>query len=158
MPNSTLALSRILTNLRARLEEVFSPDTAYGGVGGPTPSTGHCAVVALLIQRFLGGELLSTTIHGPSHWFNRVWFEGYSFDVDLTGDQFGYESVQLAPEGTLYHPYRFRLISEANEETRQRSLLLEERLNYTPCVECYAENSGGYVLCSKCYTDRQGSS
>jgi hypothetical protein len=148
----------ILENLRGKLEVIFSPDTAVGGVRGETPSAGHCAAVALMLQRFFGGELLSTTVFGQSHWFNRIWFEGSAYDVDLTADQFGLGQVIIAHEGYLHIPCRVRKLDEANADTKQRSMLLEQRLGYNPCLVCYEGDSGGYILCPECYTARQGSS
>ena len=50
------------------------------------PSTGQCAVTALLIQDFFGGDIVeATTDTGDTHFFNYIPGLG---SVDLTDDQF----------------------------------------------------------------------
>jgi hypothetical protein len=66
---------------------------------------------------------MSTKLGGVSHWFNRV--GGY--DVDLTGDQFGFPTVQLAPAERLYSGARPRAFGELNAETLLRAQRLAER-------------------------------
>lgn len=54
------------------------------------PSRGQCAVVALVIQDEVGGDLLRSTVGGESHYWNRV--DGG--EVDYTLEQF--------PDGSSY--------------------------------------------------------
>lgn len=50
------------------------------------PSTGQCAVTALVVQDQFGGQIVeATTNQGEVHFFNRLPGLG---DVDITGDQF----------------------------------------------------------------------
>lgn len=112
-----------LINFRNQLEPHFSASTACPGTVWNVVSSGHCAVVALLTQNKFGGELVSTKINGHSNWFNRI--DGY--DVDLTGDQFGFDEVQIKPQGTLYNDVKIRTIDEVNEETFERAELLAEK-------------------------------
>lgn len=114
-----------LVLLRKALDQVFSPETAFDGVlDERVPSKGHCAVVALVVWQHFGGRLISAIVEGRSHWFNRV--DGY--DVDLTGDQFGFPAVQMVPEGQLYSEARIRFIDDVSNETAKRFLFLQENL------------------------------
>lgn len=119
-------------DLRNKLEPHFAPDTAVpGGAIPDIPSAGHCAAVsALLVQGALGlGEVqcVSTTIAEQSHWFNRVKLGKWTYDVDITGDQFGRPSVQIDAEGKLYTNARVRDKGELNAETLERAKLLASR-------------------------------
>ena len=50
------------------------------------PSIGQCAVTALVVQDYLGGDLLRVTQDGEGHYFNSLPQPG--LDVDFTYDQF----------------------------------------------------------------------
>lgn len=123
-------LQRTLTDLRARLERAFSPDTAAPGFSGHADSTGHCAAVSVIVSKLLGGALVSTKIQGQSHWFNRITIGAEQYDFDLTGDQYGLPSVQCARAETLYRATKVRSQEEVNAETLQRARLLATRAGY----------------------------
>jgi len=96
-----------LEELRQRLEVAFGPDTALPRselryTHEPTSSSGHCAVVSAIVREAFGGDLVSALVNRESHWFNRLQAHGDMFDVDLTGDQFGFPKVQIAAPGSLY--------------------------------------------------------
>jgi hypothetical protein len=113
-----------LLELRARLDESFSPDTALNGLQSDVPSAGHCAAAAAIIWETLGGSLVSTNIRGMSHWFNRIQADDQLLDLDITGDQFGYPAVQIKPAEELYPYMRERSPDELNDETLYRAALL----------------------------------
>lgn len=116
--------------LRAKLEKVFSPETAYPGSWDATrPAKGHCAVVALAVQKLVGGKLASVMM-GTSHWFNHaVQLEtGHLVDIDFTGDQFGYPKVHIAKAGELYWKFKERQLTEISEETMKRFELFWSKL------------------------------
>ena len=49
------------------------------------PSRGQCAVTALVVQDYLGGQLLRAEVEGGSHYWNRL---PDGTELDLTRDQF----------------------------------------------------------------------
>ena len=120
-------LQRRLAELRRVLEPAFAPDTALGPFNASVPSTGHCAAVSAVVERELGGSFVSAMVSGISHWFNRFTVGGTAFDVDITGDQFGYPKMRIAEKGQLYTGTRERQPAELNEETRTRARLLAQR-------------------------------
>jgi hypothetical protein len=123
-------LAEELYSLRAQLESAFAPDTAFALTPmepNTVPSAGHCAIVAAIVQRSLGGELLRTFVDGEEHWFNRVVRLGQAWDVDLTGDQFARSSVQSAASGDLYAEAELRDFADLNAETLRRASLLAHR-------------------------------
>jgi hypothetical protein len=120
-------LNARLSNLRNSLDAAFSSGTAMPGFVGKTLSSGHCAAVSLVINELFGGELVSSTVEGQSHWFNRLEADGNIVDVDATGDQFGLPKVQIGIAGTLYSRTRVRRRDEANHETIERAIQLAER-------------------------------
>jgi hypothetical protein len=124
-----------LSELRARLEESFSPETALNGQQSNVPSTGHCAAAAAIVWKTLGGSLVSTSIKGMSHWFNRIQVDDQLLDLDLTGDQFGYPAIQIKPAEELYPYTRKRSPDELNDETLHRAALLARRAGLSEVAE-----------------------
>jgi hypothetical protein len=121
-------LRRVVSRLRKRLSPAFSSETASEGATGPTPSAGHCAIVALIVHQELGGDLVSTTYAGTSHWFNRLrTHSGVVVDVDLTGDQFGFHPVRIDAAGMLFRGTRLRPIGSILNETVLRAIRLARR-------------------------------
>ena len=111
------------SSLRDELVSLWAPDTAVDPEQwtADRPSTGHCAVTALLVQEYTD----ATTIlrvqlpDGGSHYYNAL---PDGTEVDLTRDQFDtYEPVGAAEERT-----REYLLSNAG--TRQRWDTLRNRL------------------------------
>lgn len=130
-------LSALASEYRKRIEPHFAPDTAAGGWQNDSiPSAGHCAAVsAILFHELasltdrLGGRVLcvSAIVGGGSHWFTRVELPDGTWDIDLTGDQFGLPPVQIAAADSLYEGTRVREFSQLNEETLRRAALLAQR-------------------------------
>jgi len=121
-------MKNTFNDFRSRLDPAFSADTASPGYPWVTLSAGHCAAVAVLVARRLGCQIVSARVCGVSHWFNRLDHDGRAFDIDLTGDQFGLDRVQIANAGDLYPETRVRKLSEVTAETLARSRLLESRM------------------------------
>jgi len=124
-----------LSELRARLDKSFSPDTALNGLQSDVPSAGHCAAAAAIVWETLGGSLVSTNIGGMSHWFNRIQVDNQLLDLDITGDQFGYPAVQIKPAEELYPYTRERSPDELNDETLHRAALLARRAGFFKIAE-----------------------
>lgn len=118
------------SHIRAKLEEHFASDTALGAWDRQTPSSGHCAAVAILARELLGGQFVSSTVQGESHWFNRVEANDVVWDLDLTGDQFGEEPVQFAERGSLYQSTKVRNENELKDETVKRARKLAVRAGF----------------------------
>lgn len=127
-PRTTEKLAE-LERLRLTLEAAFSPQTASPGTetAGRPPSAGQCAAVSIVVWDRFGGEFVSATVQGQSHWFNRLNFGGRVIDVDLTGDQFGLQAVRFGKPGSLWEGTRPRTAQELREETVRRAILLAEK-------------------------------
>ena len=113
--------------IRSALEPAFSADTALPGSKADVPSAGHCAAVAAIVRRQLGGWLVSAAVGNDIHWFNRVRAGKRLIDLDLTGDQFGRAPIQIATFGHLYGGTRVRRPAELLPETLARCEKLEHR-------------------------------
>ncbi len=75
-----------LENLRSLLEKSWCKETALGFWSTDNPSLNQCAVTALIVQDYFGGELLRCkTKHGNSHYWNRL---SDGTEEDLTESQF----------------------------------------------------------------------
>ena len=87
------------TEMRGKVESVWRADTsASPGRWTPTnPSIGHCAVTALLVQDWCGGDLLRAKVDGESHYWNRL---PDGSEVDITRDQFG-DPEPVIPAGEI---------------------------------------------------------
>jgi hypothetical protein len=66
-------------------------------------------------------------VKGEEHWLNRVQVAGDSYDVDLTGDQFGFPTVQVKCAGELYDVERVDAARELLAETVSRAIQLAGR-------------------------------
>jgi len=124
-------LEETLADLRARLERAFNRDTAAPGFAGHAQSTGHCAAVSVIVSKLLGAAMVSTKIHGQSHWFNRIEVGAEQYDLDLTGDQYGFPPVQYACAEKLYPTTRVRSREDVNADTLRRARLLATRAGFT---------------------------
>lgn len=108
------------SSLRLDLEKVWSAETAVDPAAWTPerPSTGHCAITALLVQDYCGGRILRGVVNGDSHYWNEV--DGQ--EVDLTRDQFGAFALESEPEE------RTRDYLLSNENTAARYDRLREAL------------------------------
>lgn len=91
------------------------------------PLWGHCAVVALIVQDYFGGELLRASLKDApgfsqtsSHYWNGL---SDGTEVDLTEDQFG-DNYPTLPEPVI----RTREYVLSYPETVRRYKLLKSRL------------------------------
>jgi hypothetical protein len=72
-------------SLFAAIRDAWAADTSTDPAWSmDCPARGQCAVTALVIQDYLGGQLMRAEIEGISHYWNRV----SGGDVDLTREQF----------------------------------------------------------------------
>lgn len=118
---------RRLAELRSSLEASFSLETAAPGFVGTAPSTGQCAAASVIVRDILGGDFVSATVHGQSHWFNRLRLGDSEIDVDITGDQFGHTKIRWDRPNLLYSGTRLRRPEELDDSTLERARLLATR-------------------------------
>jgi hypothetical protein len=121
-----------VANLRLRLEQAFAPETSVDGSECAIASAGHCAAAAAIVHQTIGGLMVSAVVNGTSHWFNRFYLREGVFDVDITGDQFGYEAIRVARKNGLFEGTRERADAEVNEDTWRRAMLLATRAGLPP--------------------------
>lgn len=108
-----------LESLAAALRRAWSAETAANCIwSSRVPSRGQCAVTALVIQDFLGGELLRTEVDGVSHYWNRL---ADGSEVDLTRSQF----EQFVPAEIQTRPRAYVLLYP---DTCRRYRLLRNRV------------------------------
>lgn len=115
--------------LREQLDSAFCKETSFSGDAYQGGSDGHCAVVALIVWARFGGSFVSTYHFEISHWYNRIG----DLDVDLTGDQFGLDPVQIKRD--LYPGARIRKLEDVNDETIKRAITLAEKADLGGLVE-----------------------
>lgn len=125
---SRTELEKFARTLRTKLEKVFAPDTAASGFAPGAPSSGHCAVVSVVVYDLANSSLVSADMLGVSHWFNRVRIGDQEVDVDITGDQFDLPKLQIAEADRLYPAARVRHFDDLTTETLERALILAGRL------------------------------
>lgn len=83
--------------------------------------------MATIVWDRFGGKFVSATVQSQSHWFNRLNIGGQVIGVDLTGDQFGRQTVRFGESGSLWADTRARTPQEFREETVRRAILLAEK-------------------------------
>lgn len=116
---------------REWIEPHFMIDTSNPGTSTPVRSNadGHCAVVAYVVSRVFGGEMISVILGDGSHWFNRIIIgSGLAVDMDLTGDQFGLAKVRIELADSMYlQPPMIRREHEIDTDTMRRIKLFAKR-------------------------------
>ncbi len=86
------------------------------------PFQGHCAVVSLLVQDILGGNILWATLEGTGWTGNHYWnLLPNGEEIDFTEDQFGGNRPDLRGE------IRERDFLLSSKDTRNKYRLLVER-------------------------------
>lgn len=106
-----------MLSMRAMFDKAFSEDTAYRNIPGPTPSFGHCGLVAHILREEFGGEIYSCNVKGYTHRYNFIsgtW-------CDLTADQFGGPAI-LFSDSRIY-PGRHTIVSSGNSKEFLKRLL-----------------------------------
>lgn len=75
-----------VAELRAVIQPGWDEKTAWRNRWDPkNPPLNQCAVTAVLVKKYFGGQLISTTVGGVPHFLNRM-PDGQ--ELDLTRDQF----------------------------------------------------------------------
>jgi hypothetical protein len=94
---SSVTKDDLYAAVRGAWTAATSADNAWSAT---CPSLGQCAVTALVIQDYLGGELMRAEVDGRSHYWNVV--DGEM--IDLTRDQFapGAPARNTATRGRSY--------------------------------------------------------
>jgi hypothetical protein len=105
-------------SLFAAVRRAWAADTSFDSRWtSKCPAAGQCAVTALVIQDYLGGQLLRAEVEGISHYWNRI----KDTDVDLTREQF----ARFAPREVVTKARRYVL---SFPDTVQRYEALRERV------------------------------
>lgn len=113
-----------LKSLRALLEVAWCAETAKGEWNPNCPSLNQCAITALVIQDYFGGDLLRCKMtNDDSHYWNRL---PDGNEVDLTADQFDALGAKPIKEEFVIRQRDYVL---SFESTRKRYELLTQRLN-----------------------------
>lgn len=125
-----------LEHLRSWANMCFAEDTAHEGSYDPrNPVAGHCAVMAAMVCGVFGGDIITCKVGDVPHWYNHLLWGKDRYFVDVTGDQFGRDSIQMSAD-RLYagrHVYRKKLgggVQARGEIFRQRLLHLKEDLSH----------------------------
>ena len=111
-------MTTTLYRLQRAIEDSWSKDTAKGEWKRSVPSLNQCAVTALVVQDYLGGDLLRCEMtDGDSHYWNKIG----EAEIDLTKSQFEHTDGQPIRETAAIRPREYVL---SFEETRKRYELL----------------------------------
>ena len=109
-----------LDKLEKILINIYSKETCYPDCKGQwnidNKTLGHCAIVALLINDYFGGNICKIKINGISHYFNII----NDKIIDFTSDQFKVDKID-------YSNYVIKTRDEVlnNEDTNERYQLLK---------------------------------
>ena len=108
--------------LKEYLYKIYSKDTCYPLCKDEwdidNPTLGHCAIVTLIVNDYLGGEIYKTKVNGISHYFNVIDNE----IIDLTASQF---NKQINYDNKIKKDRKEML---EDKDTLARYNLLKERL------------------------------
>jgi len=96
-----------LDKLKNALLKSWNKETAMGGWMAENPSLNQCAVTALVVQDFFGGDLLRCKMtNGDSHYWNRL---PNGDEVDLTYEQFTHIEGKPMKETTVVRERQYVL-------------------------------------------------
>lgn len=107
-------------HIRRCLIQVASADTSYSPevyVTKESKLTGHCFAAAYVVQCFLGGEIITGTVNGERHGWNKI--DGIEFDV--TSCQFGGDGLTPLAKGKVW---------KMPKKINPRFLKLKERVDF----------------------------
>lgn len=133
----TRMMQPTLEQIADTIRTAWSPDTCQNPAlwAEDRPSTGQCAVSALLLQEIAGGAIVRAKAVQPdgtavSHWLNLI--DG-DF-VDLTGDQFPRETRIIFADGAPMTTAQAQAYAFSAGDTRQRFERLKNRVvaNFSP--------------------------
>ena len=120
-PSETAVDARVppaVADLEREIRHAWSAATsATSAWSADRPSVGQCAVTALLVQDYFGGELLRGVVCGESHYWNRL---PDGTEVDLTADQFQAYRLE-APAEARGRAYVLSFPDTANRYQRLRA-------------------------------------
>ena len=109
-----------LDELEKILINIYSKETCYPDCKEQwnidNKTLGHCAIVALLINDYFGGDICKIKVNGISHYFNII----NDKIIDFTSDQFKVDKID-------YSNYVIKTRDEVlnNEDTNERYQLLK---------------------------------
>jgi len=119
MDNRTIDLRQI----QGIIEQAWSADTALGEWTPDVPSLNQCAVTALIVQDYFGGQLLRCEMSdGDSHYWNRL---SSGIQIDLTAPQFEHTEARPLRETAIVRDREYVL---SFPETEKRYQLLRRRV------------------------------
>lgn len=83
MPSATQPFVTPLDLYRA-ITQVWSGDTSSptGSWQANSPAKNHCSITSLVVQDFFGGEILTTTTVGGTHFYNLI--NGKKWDLTMS--------------------------------------------------------------------------
>ena len=112
-----------INELSVLLENCYSKDTCYSKVrdkwSRDNKTLGHCAIVALIVNDYFGGDIYKCYVNNLSHYYNVI--DGKLYD--LTEKQFG-ENVNYIDAKKIERDYLLN-----DNETNYRYKLLKMRLD-----------------------------
>ena len=128
--------------LQRAAAQVFSCDTAFGDCELDKPSRGHCLLASMLLQDLVGGKIMSGSVDGIPHYWNRVG----GFDVDLTAGQFGDRGLVISSD-ELYgksapfrrEPGKLLEAISTNNEANAMYLVFSERARAQAASKGYGD-------------------
>ena len=113
-----------IAEIKEALLKAWCAETATNGLWTPAcPSLNQCAVTALVVQDYFGGELLRCLMtNGDSHYWNRL---PDGTEIDLTEDQFAYLKEEPIKNDFVIRTREYTL---SFPDTVKRYELLKERI------------------------------
>ena len=113
-----------LITLKKLLNQAWCAETAQGFWRADCPSLNQCAVTALVVQDYFGGDLLRCKMtNGNSHYWNRF---PDGTEHDFTEDQFAYISDQPLKNNYIVRNREYVL---SFPDTLARYNILKKRIN-----------------------------
>ena len=120
--------TRSMLELKHFLYSSYQKDTAYNSCAdewsSSNPARGHCAIVAMLVYEYFGGDIYKgyNSLREEWHYWNVI--DGVTYD--FTREQYKEDNISFQN----IHPTTFEALSK-NSDTRKRYDLLKQRVRFT---------------------------
>ena len=84
--------------------------------------------MAMWVKEILGGDIISCHVNELPHWYNHIYVDGDRVFLDLTGDQFGRDPVQMS-SNRLYEGRHTYVSSTRGKSLQTRYAAFKARLD-----------------------------
>ena len=85
------------------VKNAWSPETVLGSFDPANPCRNQCAVTALAVQHYFGGEIIKTATRGGTHFYNQIAGRHWDLATDQFNEPIPYDNMLSTKAEALTH-------------------------------------------------------